>query len=384
MQGDRPIPADDSSALRDAVRAYYAARIETGSCCGPALTNVTVAADLDAVPSFGCGDPAGGAGLVAGEQVLDLGSGAGFDALRAAAAVGPSGRVIGVDMTPAMVARARQSAARLGVANVEFREGVIEALPLPDESIDVVLSNCVLNLTADVSRALREAARVLRPGGRLHVSDTFRTGPPPPRPDVDGWCACEDGAHDSGALVRAARGAGLVDVRVEPAAPPVASGATYGAVLRGTKPRLDRLTTTDLERGAELLAAAGLPLAAWESPGTHHWGAFEGGRLCGVIALGVYGGQGLLRSLAVAPGARGRGFAHALLGRGVDEARRLGLASLAARTTTIPQLLATFGFREVAATDIPLELHASPELRGACPDTARAFLLELGADAPRG
>src|SRR6056297_2655366 len=176
----RPIPIADGEQLRATVRRHYAARLEQGSCCGSAPTPFGAPLVADAPPdvlTFGCGDPNGAASLREGETVLDLGSGAGFDAFRAAEAVGPSGEVLGVDMTPSMLARARAGAQRLGYRHVRFLEGEIERIPLPDARVDVVISNCVVNLSDDVPRVLEEAARVLAPGGRLRIADTFRIGP---------------------------------------------------------------------------------------------------------------------------------------------------------------------------------------------------------------
>ena len=377
MQNDRPIPTPDPDSLRGAVRSHYAARLEAGACCAPQTANVELVAGAGEVPSFGCGDPTVDAALEPGETVLDLGSGAGFDALRVAAVVGPGGRVIGVDMTPAMLERARATAARLGMEHVEFREGLIEALPVEDASVDVVISNCVLNLSADVGRVLDEAARVLRGGGRLRISDTFRLGAPPERLGVDGWCACEDGAHDPAVLIAQAKRAGFVDVRVDPPPADVAVGATYGAVLHGTKAHVEPLPHDAIDVGAALLSAAGLPVGGWRADGLHRWGVFAGGRLVGVVALEVHGRHALVRSLAVAPDARGRGVGAALLAHATRAARALGLADLAGLTTTIGERLAGLGFREVAPADLPAELHASDELQGACPASARAFVRDL-------
>jgi SAM-dependent methyltransferase len=369
----RAIPAADGAELREAVRGYYTERLATG-CCGPSVSNV-VFEDTPDVPSFGCGDPNATAAFRPGETVLDLGSGAGFDALRAAEAVGPTGAVIGVDMTPAMLERARAAAERLGLAHVRFVEGTIEALPLADASVDVVISNCVVNLSADVPQVLAEAHRALRPGGRLRLSDTFRHGAAPAEQGRDAWCACEAGAHDPRALAAQARAAGFVDVQVDAPPPGTAEGSTYGAVLHGTKPAV--VVESEPAAGAALLAAAGLPLDGWDAAGVHRWGVRDGDRLLGVVALERHGDHGLLRSLAVAPEARGRGLAHALVAHALREARRLRLRDVAGLTTTVPELLPRWGFVEVARDALPAALTASPELQGACPASARAFLRSL-------
>jgi SAM-dependent methyltransferase len=165
----------------------------------------------------GCGNPGAIERLHPGETVLDLGSGAGFDAFLAARAVGPTGRVIGVDMTDAMLERARENARRGGLRNVEFRSGAIEALPVEDASVDVVLSNCVINLSPEKGRVFREAFRVLRPGGRLQVSDIVLERPLPAalRASVEAYVGCIAGASLREDYLRDIREAGFGDVRVE-------------------------------------------------------------------------------------------------------------------------------------------------------------------------
>lgn len=175
------------------------------SCCGSAESaSVRLgyeAKDLSALPEgadlgLGCGAPVGHLALQPGETVLDLGSGPGLDALLAARSVGPQGRVIGVDMTPAMLERARRNAERGGYANVEFREGRLEALPVEDASVDAVTSNCVINLVPDKAAVFREVARVLKPGGRLVISDIVLDGPLPPaiERDLYAYVGCISGA----------------------------------------------------------------------------------------------------------------------------------------------------------------------------------------------
>jgi ubiquinone/menaquinone biosynthesis C-methylase UbiE len=170
----------------------------------------------DANLGLGCGNPTALASLKAGETVLDLGSGGGIDCFLAAKKVGPSGRVIGVDMTPEMLDRARENARKSKAANVEFRLGEIENLPVADNSIDVILSNCVINLSTDKPRVFREAFRVLRPGGRIMVSDLALKKPLPKavRESVEAYVACIAGAQAKEDYLGAIRRAGFKDVKV--------------------------------------------------------------------------------------------------------------------------------------------------------------------------
>jgi ubiquinone/menaquinone biosynthesis C-methylase UbiE len=176
------------------------------------LKSIPENADL----GLGCGNPAALAGLKKGETVLDLGSGAGIDCFLAAAKVGPSGRVIGVDMTPEMLDRARENARKNGYGNVEFRLGEIENLPAADNSVDVIISNCVINLSTDKSRVFREAYRVLRPGGRMMVSDLALKKPLPKaiRDSVEAYVACIAGALIKDEYLGAVRAAGFKDIEV--------------------------------------------------------------------------------------------------------------------------------------------------------------------------
>lgn len=215
---------------RDQVQAAYAQVARSGvSCCGPGAcgpedtarklgySDDEVAAGEGANLGLGCGNPTAVAELREGEVVVDLGSGAGFDAILCARQVGPAGRVIGIDMTPEMLARARANAARLGLPQVEFREGVIEDLPLRDGLADVVISNCVINLSTDKPRVLAEAFRVLKPGGRLRVSDVATTRPisEAARRDVVAWTACLGGALTIDEYRAHLEGVGFEDVAIE-------------------------------------------------------------------------------------------------------------------------------------------------------------------------
>ncbi len=190
--------------IHDIVRERYAqVALINASCCSP--SSKLYPADLiTELPSdisdfsLGCGNPIEAANIKPGETVLDLGSGGGLDCFLAARRVGPEGKVIGVDMTPEMLERSRSNASRLAITNVEFREGYLEDLPVDDLSVDVVISNCVINLSPDKSRVFREIFRVLKPGGRIAVSDIVTNGSLPEsiRSDMDAWGACVAGAMD--------------------------------------------------------------------------------------------------------------------------------------------------------------------------------------------
>jgi arsenite methyltransferase len=210
---------------RDAVRERYAAAAGTGCGCGPDTVfgetlydeGARKGAPTAAVKaSLGCGVPTAVADLHEGETVLDLGSGAGADVLISARRVGSTGRAIGLDMTDEMLELARANAREAGVENVEFVKGYIEDLPLPDASVDVVISNCVINLSADKPRVLRETARVLRSRGRFAVSDVIADEDmdEATRADMAAWTGCVAGALTRGEYERALSDAGLVDVEV--------------------------------------------------------------------------------------------------------------------------------------------------------------------------
>ena len=217
----------DEETHRGVVRERYAGiAAERSSCCGDgdeAEKRGYDAADVAAAPeganlNLGCGNPGAIADLSPGETVLDLGSGGGFDCFLAAREVGPSGSVIGVDMTPEMVSRARRNAAENDAANVEFRLGEIEHLPVADETVDVIISNCVVNLSPAKERVFAEAYRALRPGGRLAISDVVMTAdlPAEVREDPESLAACVSGASTVEALSEMLDDAGFVDVAIEP------------------------------------------------------------------------------------------------------------------------------------------------------------------------
>jgi arsenite methyltransferase len=219
------------STLHDAIKEKYgnAARNAQGGCCGsaccdPMSTNLYSETETGALPqeavtaSLGCGNPTAMITLTAGDTVLDLGSGGGIDVLLSAKRVGPTGKVYGLDMTDEMLALARENQRRANATNVEFLKGEIEAVPLPDATVDVVISNCVINLSSDKDRVLREAFRILKPGGRFAVSDVVVRGPVPDhiRRNVELWVGCVAGALNESAYREKLKAAGFESVEIEP------------------------------------------------------------------------------------------------------------------------------------------------------------------------
>ena len=272
------------SNVKDVVKEKYgqaALRVVSGegaACCGsspssccsgsdPITSNLYDQLQKDELPdtavlaSLGCGNPTALADLKPGEVVLDLGSGGGIDVLLSARRVSPGGKAYGLDMTDEMLALARNNQKKAGVENVEFLKGEIEHIPLPDESVDVIISNCVINLSADKDRVLREAYRVLKPGGRFAVSDVVVRGEIPPeiRRSVELWVGCVSGALDESVYLEKLRQARFVDISIEPtrvyrasdareflnaqgididAMAPLIDNKFYSGFIRATKPSL--------------------------------------------------------------------------------------------------------------------------------------------------
>jgi arsenite methyltransferase len=271
------------SDIKEAVKEKYgkaALRVtatQGTSCCGPSCcspvpgsvdpitVNLYEQKQTEGLPaeavlaSLGCGNPTALARLNPGEVVLDLGSGGGIDVLLSAKRVGPSGKAYGLDMTDEMLNLARENQRKAGIQNVEFLKGEIESIPLPDQSVDVIISNCVINLSADKDKVLAEAFRVLRPGGRFAVSDVVVRGEVPAdiRRNVELWVGCLSGALDESDYVARLRRAGFEEVSIEPtrvykaedareflsghgldvdAIAPLVDGRFFSGFIRGRKP----------------------------------------------------------------------------------------------------------------------------------------------------
>jgi arsenite methyltransferase len=256
--------------IRETVRERYAASarsVVSSGCCGPDCCSGyeatfgaplydealrTSAPDAAFLASLGCGNPTAVAELLEGEVVLDLGSGGGLDVILSARRVGPTGKVYGLDMTEEMLSLALENKVRAGVHNVEFLKGYIEDVPLPANTVDVVISNCVVNLSPDKSKVFGEILRVLKPGGRLAVTDVVADAPASERPfDADGWSACV-----TGALTRQEFRAGLEAIGFEGIelvdSHAVADGYA-SAIIRARKPGLDESAAPRAERSLPVL-----------------------------------------------------------------------------------------------------------------------------------
>lgn len=418
--GSVPAPATDGKEIKKLVQEYYgnAVQREQKGCCtksnGAAATIPDLAGydaqTLAAVPpeaaekSFGCGDPLAFAHVQPGQTVLDLGSGAGIDCFIAAQKVGPTGRVIGLDMTPAMLEAARRNALQGGYTNVEFRQGEAEDMPVESNSVDWVISNCVINLSPDKPRVFREIFRVLKPGGRISISDIVADELPAAlRNDAGSYCGCVGGAIPTDDYLRGLAQAGMVDVGIETRldySPDMIRGLIasddnlqqqYGEAVaanpgvlqevkiasvkivgrkplpdEGFKIKLRPARETDFAAIAQLLAEAGLPdNGLWQNL-SNTIVAENGGHVIGVFAFEHYGPDALLRSYAVAPAWRGRGAGKALWQELLNSARSKGITTFYLLTNTVAEMAARAGFERIARDDVPAAVRNSVEFSLNC------------------
>jgi len=377
--------------------------------------------------AFGCGNPAAFSDVKGGEVVLDIGSGAGIDCLIAASRVGPTGRVIGLDMTPAMIAKARENARQAGITNVEFRLGEAEAMPVADGSADWVISNCVINLAPDKKKVFREVARVLRPGGRVAISDIVFADDMPELPaslrnDPELYVACVAGAIPESEYLAAMRDAGLVDVAVtarmvygeetlgaffretldrfegggrlesflaglkEAVADRVWSARIVGRKPGGSERTLERLSgavTIEAAREGDaaaieaLLASVELPAENLHEQIGNFVVARAGGRVVGCVGLELYGKAALLRSLVVLPEHRRQGVGARLTTGILERARSLGASEAVLLTTTVQAMAAAMGFEAVPRESVPAEVRKSWEFKADCCGAATCMRLTL-------
>lgn len=416
--------------LRDKVRKKYAQAItaRTGcgcgdsTCCGGADKNAAAmitgnlysAGDVAGLPenllklSLGCGNPTAMGSLHPGETVLDLGSGAGLDVLLSARRVGPYGKAYGLDMTDEMLAEANANKVRSGIANAEFLKGTIESIPLPESSVDVVISNCVINLSVDKDQVFREIFRVLRPGGRIAVSDIVLTRPLPEdvRASLLAWAGCVAGALTDEEYRSNLKAAGFDDIGLEvtriydmtgetgrkwlpdATAEQLAdiNGSMVSAFVRAKRPPRHLLPAVDFQlRPAEpaddsamhaLLAASGLPTEGVAAVSAAYWVADRNG-VIGMAGYEPYGKSALLRSLAVAPQHRKAGLAEALVDKILQEAADHGVTNVYLLTETAAGYFSRRGFAYIRRDEIPQEILATSSLGHACPSSSQCMKLAL-------
>ena len=434
--------------IKDAVKSRYAKAIQgtpsccgsatsqASSCCGPTAVEqkgsfVKIAGydkdELSRLPtdavqnSFGCGNPLAFAGVLPGQVVLDIGSGAGIDCFIAAEKVGPTGKVIGLDMTPEMIERARRNAKEAGATNVEFRFGEAEKMPVEDASVDWVISNCVINLSPDKPAVFGEIARILRPDGRISISDIVAQElPEAVRQSRDAWTGCLAGAISEAAYVQGLEAAGLRDVRVTArtvydasqlkglfassccgvgdvtggdaaALAEAAAGKIWSARFEGVKPQPASVTVeVAIEAAREdelpvieaLLAEAGLPTDM-----APHLGdilvARREGKVVGCIGMEVRGADALFRSLAVSPAYRGAGMGRRLYEALAGRALAKGVERAYLLTATIAPLGESWGFQRIARDNVPAAIRETTQFQGGCCASAVAMWQDLRGQTPK-
>ena len=405
--------------IREKVRQRYASAItaKTGcgggsGCCGSgagkatsAITgNLYTADDVTGLSpelveaSFGCGNPTALTPLYAGEVVLDLGSGAGLDVILSARRVGPGGKAYGLDMTDEMLATANANKAKLGVTNVEFLKGTIETIPLPDESVDVVISNCVINLSVDKDAVFREIHRVLKPGGRMAVSDIVTLKPLPEwlRQNLAVWTGCIAGALSVDEFKNKLRSAGFADPSVEMTRvydpvdlgfdPAETKDAIGSAFIRAQKAkqvlqsevdfRIRPATAADFPAIHALLTAASLPVAGVDAASGEYVVADLVGKVVGVLGIEKSGDAALLRSFAVQADFRKRGIGEALVRHMLGQLKSEGVSPLYILTNTAEAFAARFGFVKVSREELPAPLLNGSTLGTACPASSTCMKRE--------
>ena len=415
--------------LRDKVRQKYAKAItlRTGcgcgsdsGCCGGGAGDTAAASmitgslyaseEVAGLPedmlklSLGCGNPTALGNLYPGETVLDLGSGAGLDVLLSARRVGAYGKAYGLDMTDEMLAEANANKARSGLTNAEFLKGTIENIPLPDNSVDVVISNCVINLSVDKDQVFREIFRVLRPGGRIAVSDIVLTKPLPEpiRISLLAWAGCVAGAltdeeYRSKLSAAGFENAGLEVTRVYDMTSPTAqkwlpdaspdllkqiNGSMVSAFVRAKKPprllspgadfQLRPAGTEDFPFIHALLSANGLPTDGVSPDAGTYWVAVQE-KIIGVAGYERYGTSALLRSLAVSGTHRKSGVADALIRQIFQELRLAGVGVVFLLTETASRYFHRRGFEFISREEIPAEILSSSALGQACPSSSQCM-----------
>lgn len=412
--------------VRTAVRKKYAAAAAGKGCgCGGSCNNgadhtltggLYSAEEIKGLPqdmlmtSLGCGNPTALGALYPGETVLDLGSGAGLDVLLSARRVGPYGKAYGLDMTDEMLSEANANKAKANIENAEFLKGNIEDIPLPDGTADVVISNCVINLSVDKDQVFKEIHRVLKPGGRIAVSDIVTTRPLPDtvRKDLFSWAGCISGAlldteyekklRDAGFKhieIKVTRTYDLTEPFMQKRLPPIAeseikewNGALVSAFIRAKKPAqplaegkdfsIETAGQNNFSQIHELLQSSGLSADGVDpQTGKYYMAAREPGAIMGVLGLEAYGTSALLRSLAVGPQFKKCGIAKELMEYVLHVLHEQGFHEIYLLTNTAAKYLSRYGFMQIDRGQIPADILAESALGCICPNSSTCMHLKL-------
>ena len=427
------------SVIRDKVREDYARAVKvkmntpkssgscgcsgnSSSCCGTEPTNIVTgdlynASDIQGVPenaviaSFGCGNPTALLELYPGETVLDLGSGAGLDVIISARRVGPTGKAYGLDMTDEMLEVARENQRKSGLTNIEFLKGYIEAIPLPDDSVDVIISNCVINLSEDKGNVLKEAFRVLKPGGRFAVADIIWTRPVPDklRKDIAAWVECIGGSLEEKEYRQKLAEAGFESVSIEytrvydiesaqghfllpglsAEERKTLNGAIASGFVRARKPKsvfqmgtdydIRTAVTSDLKPMIELLHSSGLPIEGVSENLSNFLVAVKDTQFYGVMGLEYGQSSVMFRSLTVAASFRKRGVAAQLVKQGLELSRQKGITQVYILTQSAVRFAEKWGWEKIERREIPADLLNQSALKAACPETSYMYGIEYPA-----
>lgn len=410
-----------SEEVRENVRKKYAEAItRKQSCCGtlicdnPVTENLYKVNEVEELPegliksSFGCGNPTALSNLYPGEVVLDLGSGAGLDVLLSAKRVGPYGKAYGIDMTDEMLAVAKENQVSSGINNVEFLKGHIEDIPLPDNSIDVIISNCVINLSTDKDKVLKEAFRVLKSGGRFAVSDIVITRELPGtiQKNLAAWAGCIAGAMHEKEYRDKLSAVGFTDLEIittreydlsdecassflyemSLADRKALNGSLVSAFIRAKKPSrvfiqgtdyLIRVATTDdVPAICQLLESNGLTTDGIHENISNFYVA-DCNSVVGVIGLEFADDSVMLRSMAVDNDFKKCSIAKALVDHSLEYARKKGATAAYLLTNTAENFAARRGFSIILRSEIPAKLMRSSVLNAFCPASSTCMKLDL-------
>ncbi len=366
-------------------------------CCSSKTT--TESSDI---PSFGCGFPVETAKVIPGSRILDLGCGAGGDLIRASRKTGPTGKVYGLDMTDSMLEAARKNIAAAGLTNIELLKGYIEDIPMNDEMVDLVISNCVINLSPDKGKVLKETFRVLRHGGEFNVADTILLKPLPEKlqKNLDAWSGCASGALSMDEYKTLLEKAGFTDIHFDEIHPltldaetgqVLFSGVTdeelalldkalASTIVRAHKAALPPLkegidftlrtgVTADFDRINQLLKETGLPLLKQTTDLSDFLLAEKDSKLVGVIGYLIQGHSAILRSMAVQWEFRNRGIGQTLTNRAIETLEKNQIENIYILTVTASQYAEKAGFTKINREDIPVELLQDSGLGKECPSS---------------